>query len=82
MYSILEAGAQWSMGPHDKTCYFTASFLEKYSLDPVFELTSVNVLSAGFFFFFPLAFSEPGILRVIYNLFVYQDNCLNFLNPK
>ena len=78
--STLEAGAQWSLGPLDKTCHFTASVLKKYSLDPVFELTSVNVLSAVFFFF--LAFSEPGILRVIYNLFVSQDNCLNFLNPK
>lgn len=78
--STLEAGAQRSLGPLDKTCHFTASFLKKYSLDPVFELISVNVLSAVFFFF--LAYSEPGILRVIYNSFVYQNNCFNFLNPK
>ena len=49
--STLEAGAQRSLGPLDKTCHFTASFLKKYSLDPVFELISVNVLSAVFFFF-------------------------------
>ena len=75
--STLEAGAQWSLGPLDKTCHFTASFLKKYSLDPVFKKRE-HVVSSFFF----LASSEPGILRVIFNLFVSQDNCLNFLNPK
>lgn len=79
--ATLVAGAQWDRGPLNKTCHRHSFLPWKAWFGTCVWFKCGDAVSRVCFFFF-LAFPKPGNLRIIYNLCVYEDNCLSFLNQK